>query len=130
MNNKELIYGSLTNQTNPLHGSIRSKEYMEKHCPASCASVRLEAETRQVQENEKVKPQSELTGTSAKSGKCIDKHPHCPQWAALGECTANMDVRNHCTKSCLGCNSDCTDSHVNCKFWADAGECEVSHTQC
>jgi ShK domain-like len=103
----------------PLLISVRSKEYMGKHCPASCESVQQQKqETRQTQEDE----------GSISSGECIDKHPHCPQWAALGECTANIDVRNHCSKSCLGCDSSCADSHINCKFWADAGECEVSTT--
>lgn len=107
---------------------------MGKHCPASCESVQRqeeqqnqETETRQVQQNvEVVDTKPQLTTSAKSSGKCIDKHPHCPQWAALGECTANMDVRHHCIKSCLGCDSNCVDSHVNCKFWADAGECEVS----
>lgn len=106
----------------PLHFSIRSKSYMSKHCPASCESLQQQQQQLQNQATET----SQGAAATATSVECVDKHPHCSQWAALGECTENMDVRNHCAKSCLDCDSDCTDTHVNCKFWADAGECEVS----
>lgn len=86
---------------------------MYKHCPASCELLRLENKNSGQQQQQQ---QSE----------CLDKHPHCRQWAKLGECKENMDVRNHCPKSCEACPADCADTHENCQFWANAGECKVS----
>jgi len=91
---------------------------MLQHCPASCESI-LKAQ----QEGRKTTAAS--SGDKPKEERCIDKHQHCPQWAKLGECKENMDVRIYCALSCGLCDQEdeCTDQHDNCKFWADAGEC-------
>ena len=82
---------------------------MLKHCPASCDSLRLAGK--------------------ANKKECADLHEHCPQWALLGECTENADVRQYCAKTCKVCEVTCEDGHANCKFWADSGECQVRTSQ-
>jgi len=93
---------------------------MYKHCPASCELIRLETNGGQQQQAE---PKAAAGATAAK--ECVDKHAHCPQWAKLGECKENNDVRKNCAKSCGSCEADCVDTHANCQFWANAGECKV-----
>ena len=91
---------------------------MLEHCPASCEAV---------QQQQTLAKTDDAAATGAAIVECVDKHPHCPQWAVLGECGVNIDVRNHCAKACGVCNIEdsCVDNHVNCQFWADAGECKV-----
>ena len=93
---------------------------MLEHCPASCEAV-------QQQQQQTLAKTYDAAATGAAIVECVDKHPHCPQWAVLGECGVNIDVRNHCAKACGVCNIEdsCVDNHVNCQFWADAGECKV-----
>jgi hypothetical protein len=96
---------------------------MLEHCPASCEAL----QQQQQQQNQEEEGAAIDAAAGAGAVECVDKHPHCPQWAVLGECGVNIDVRNHCAKACGVCNSEesCIDNHVNCQFWADAGECKV-----
>lgn len=103
---------------------VKSKDYMTKHCPASCAD-----------------------GSDAFSGDgCEDSHTRCALWAEYGECRDNAAaMEKYCPKACGMCtaedgdvnetevgkkqvkkkqHSNCSDSHPSCKAWAKRGECD------
>lgn len=52
------------------------------------------------------------TSSATKSGVCEDENPHCPQWAASGECKKNPlymvgteEMTGYCRKSCKACSA-------------------------
>jgi ShK domain-like len=90
---------------------------MRDHCPVACRGKRFQ-------------PPSTRTD-------CRDVHEKCPDWASLGDCRHNDDVKQYCPQTCGLCrdakaaatapdesdDDSCVDTHENCEQWAVSVSC-------
>ena len=65
---------------------------------------------------------------AASRGACVDSHPQCSDFAALGECESNAaSMRTLCARSCDFCRDPaapaCHDRRQECPVWTRLGLC-------
>ena len=65
---------------------------------------------------------------AASPGACVDSHPQCSDFAALGECESNAaSMRTLCARSCDFCRDPaapaCHDRRQECPVWTRLGLC-------
>ena len=72
---------------------------------------------------------------AASPGACVDSHPQCSDFAALGECESNAaSMRTLCARSCDFCRDPaapaCHDRRQECPVWTRLGLCARYYCCC
>lgn len=63
------------------------------------------------------------TGQHGEAAQCMNKSPHCRDWAKMNECVKNPAfMMANCRRSCTKC-AKCENEGEPCFVWAKAGEC-------
>lgn len=78
---------------------------MKENCPVACGDKKVPFPTTRK--------------------NCHDAHEKCPDWASVGDCKSNSNVKKYCPKTCGMCVGSaaevdplCVDTHDNCEHWA------------
>ena len=113
---KRILSATALQNQNKKKCSYRSSSYMRKYCPVSCRDAPV--------------PLNRMD--------CKDAHPKCVEWARIGECQSNNDMKKFCPLSCGTCTNNnkpkemtagsttntknfddsCVDTHQSCPGWA------------
>lgn len=89
-------------------GSLREPQYMKDNCPVACRDKKVPFPTTRK--------------------NCQDAHEKCPDWASVGDCKSNSNVKRYCPKTCGMCvgsaaaaaaaDPSCVDTNDQCDYWA------------